>query len=144
MPEQFIIGRGNPTEEAILAVIGEMKDGWNINALAMRICKEPNRVSRWLTTLCAAGLVAKCSHGSSTRWCSPANKDATNAFIESAISETKRRALQQSRDYKRRQKALGKVKPRKRSKPAVRIADGEAFTIPPRGVPCSVWALASC
>jgi hypothetical protein len=135
MPEIFTVGRGNPTEADIMRVLGDAKQGWRTEDLASVIKRDQFRVSRYLTELVKAGMAARYGGGSLSRWCSLENLAETKAAIDAVMSETSRRRLATKR-LERKLRVIEKPRPQKPQKPLL-----PAFTIPPRGVPCSVWAL---
>ncbi len=134
---------GSP-ESTLVAGLLKSKVLWTGPEVAEIVGCSAKAACKRLNKLAVAGVIVRLgSSGPGARWCRVEFKEeGLRQWNEWAASVVKNRQKRHSlkRSERRAAARMAKALPPIRNAPKV---DRPAFTIPPRGVPCSVWALAA-
>ncbi len=137
------VGSGSPTD-AMLSELLPTRSTWAAAELSKLIGINPVNTTKWLRRYVLAGLVVRLGgNGTSARWCHVSRFEEGKVAVIEMRAEVQRNRVKrhsQRRTERRAAQRANKPIPPPRNKPH-REAVLEAFVIPPRGVPCSVWAL---
>ena len=135
---------GSKTDVGIRMLLPTRPQGWKAEEFAQALGVTQKNVLLWLRAAQAEGVAVKVGpSGPVVRWYAPEFAEAGREQYRSEAAARKRAKSKRLAERRKRERAL-KIKPKPKNVKkdrVVRPAPVEAFTIPPRGVPCSVWAL---
>lgn len=133
---------GSKTDIGIRMLLPTRPQGWKAEEFAEALGVTSKNVCLWLRAMLTEGQVVKVgSSGPVVRWYAPEFGEAgQQEFLKECAARKRAKSMRLS-ERRKRERAL-KMKPRppnvKKERPTKPL-QVEAFTIPPRGVPCSVW-----